>query len=143
MTSSYPISAPASYATPTAVGFADSAGKLILVREDTPMPVAAARLDGPEALAGEANQSIVAGPFVPLRDVPIHLELSGDWSGTVALQRSTDGGATRSGVTAGGLPWATFTGNANEVVWQEGELGASLYLDIAITSGVVSYRVSQ
>jgi hypothetical protein len=41
------------------------------------------------------------------------------------------------------MPWASFTGNANEVVWQEGEQGASFYLNIAVTSGTVSYRLSQ
>ena len=43
------------------------------------------------------------------------------------------------------LPTTTFiTANAGgRVVWQEGEAGATLYLDIALTSGSVSYRVSQ
>src|SRR5688572_4624317 len=127
----YPISAPAGYVTPTAVGYADPDDNLVLVREGAPLPVTATREAAPPALEGETNQPIAAGPFVPLRDLPVHLELRGEWSGQVALQRSTDGGTTRSGVTAGGMPWATFSANANEVVWQEGEQGASLYLDIA------------
>jgi len=143
MTIKYPVSYPASYVTPTAIGFTDSVGDLALVSDNLPLPVAASRPASPAPLAGQTSQAIVAGPFVPLRDAPVHLELRGEWSGQVALQRSTDNGATRSGVTAGGTPWATFTGNANEVVWQEGEQGASLYLDIAVNSGTVSYRVSQ
>jgi hypothetical protein len=143
MTQKYPISPPASYVTPTAIGFADSAGDLALVGDDVPLPVTVTRAPAPAPLEGETGQSVVAGPFVPLRDAPIHLELRGEWAGQVALQRSTDNGATRTGVTAAGAPWATFTGNANEPVWQEGEQGATLYLDIAVTSGTVSYRVSQ
>jgi hypothetical protein len=139
----YPISPPASYVTPTAVGFADSAGDLALVGDDLPLPVAVRRDASPVALAGTAVQSVAAGPFAPLRDAPVHLELSGEWSGEVALQRSTDGGATRSGVTAGGMPWARFAGNVNEPIWQESELGASLYLDIMLTSGAITYRLSQ
>ena len=143
MTAKYPISPPASYVTPTAIGFADSAGDLALVGDDLPLPVTARRDAAPAPLAGQTSLTAVIGPFVPLSDAPVHLELRGVWSGQVALQRSTDGGTTRSGVTAGGMPWATFSGNASEIVWQEGEQGASLYLDIALTSGTVSYRVSQ
>lgn len=143
MPNKYPISPPASYVTPSAIGFADSVGDLAVVSEAVPLPVTAKRPAAPEPVAGTASQATVAGPFVPLLDAPVHLQLDGQWSGQIALQRSTDGGATRSGVTAGGMAWATFAGNANEVVWQEGEQGASLYLDIAVTSGTVSYRLSQ
>ncbi len=143
MTTKYPISAPASYVTPTAIGFADSAGDLALVGDNLPLPVTARREAAPAPLQGQSSQTAIAGPFVPLRDAPVHLELRGEWSGQVVLQRSTDGGTTRTGVTAGGMPWAVFAGNANEVVWQEAEQGASLYLAIAITAGAVSYRLSQ
>jgi hypothetical protein len=143
MTTKYPISPPASYVTPTAIGFADSEGDLALVGDDLPLPVTATRAAAPAPLEGQTSTPAVAGPFVPVRDAPVHLELRGEWSGQVALQRSTDGGTTRSGVTVGGMPWASFTANANEVVWQEGEQGVSLYLDIAVTSGTVSYRLSQ
>lgn len=143
MTIKYPISPPASYVTPTAIGFADSEGDLSLVGDDLPLPVTATRAAAPAPLEGQTSTSAIAGPFVPLRDAPVHLELRGEWSGQVALQRSTDSGVTRSGVTAAGMPWATFSDNANEVVWQEGELGASLYLDIAVASGTISYRLSQ
>ena len=139
----YPISPPASYVTPTAVGFADAAGDLAIVGEAVPLPVAMRRDAAPAPLTGVASQPVVAGPFMPLRDAPVHIQLGGEWMGQVTLQRSTDGGTTRLGVTAGGMPWASFAGNANEIVWQEAEQGASLYLDIAITSGTVNYRLSQ
>ena len=139
----YPISSPASYVAPAAIGFADPDGDLALVCENAPLPVTPKRPPAPAPLTGLASVSSVVGPFVPQRDGAVHLELGGDWSGIVQVQRSTDGGTTRSAVTAGGLPWARFDQNVNEVVWQESEQGASLYLDIAITTGVVSYRVSQ
>lgn len=138
-----PITQPANYVTPTAVGFADSAGDLSLVAADVPLPVSQMRTSAPAALAGQASGTAQAGPFVPARDVPVHVQLSGTWAGQVALVRSTDGGATRLPLTAGGMPWGRFTANANEVVWQEGDAAAALYLDIALTSGTVSYRVSQ
>lgn len=141
--SNTPILTPSGYATPVAVGYADPAENLILVTDDVPLPVSAKRAAAPAPLTGATSQTTVAGPFVPALDTPIHLELRGTWSGQVALQRSVDGGATRSGVTVGGMPWAAFSGNANEVVWQEGEEGASLYLDITLTSGTLTYRLAQ
>ena len=143
MTTSYSISSPSPYVTPTAVGFTDPDGNLIVASDSTPLPVTTERGTAPVPLAGDTSLSMVAGPFIPLRDAPVHLELAGEWSGVVSLERSADGGTTRSGVTAGGMPWASFSGNVNEVVWQEAEAGASLFLDIAVTSGTVSYRVSQ
>ena len=144
MSDQIPISHQANYVTPTAIGYADEAGFYVQVTEQVPLPVAGARAAAaPAPLEAETGQSLVAGPYTPLPDVPIHLELRGEWSGSVELQRSIDGGATRSGLTVGGMPWARFDGNANEIVWQEGERGATLYLDIAIASGTLEYRVSQ
>lgn len=138
-----PISYPTGFVTSTAVGFADAFGSLTLVSGDAPLPVASARAAGPAPLAGVASASTLAGPFLPARDAPIHLQLSGTWAGLVTVQRSIDGGATLQPLTAGGLPWARFSANANEVVWQDAEAGARIYLDIALTSGAVTYRVSQ
>jgi len=143
MTRKYPISPPTSYVAPSAIGFADSAGDLALVGGNQPLPVAQARGESPAPLAGQASQSTVAGPFAPLADIPIHLEVSGTWAGRVELQRSTDGGTTLRSLTAGGMPWASYTGNVNEVVWQEGERGATFYLAITLDSGTLAYRVSQ
>jgi hypothetical protein len=71
------------------------------------------------------------------------LSLSGIWEGTVQLMRSTDLGVTLHPVTAGGLAWGRYTANACEPVLEEQEAGAQLYLDIALTSGAVSYRIAQ
>ena len=143
MTRKYPISLPTSYVAPSAIGFADSAGDLALVGDNQPLPVTQGRSEAPAPLAGQTNQSTIVGPFLPLADAPIHLEISGTWSGRAELQRSTDGGVTRRALTAGGMPWATFTGNVNEPVWQEGERGATFYLAITLDSGTLAYRVSQ
>ncbi|MEO0031015.1 MAG: hypothetical protein RIS94_773 [Pseudomonadota bacterium] len=143
MPDSRPISYPAGYVTSTAVGFADPVGNLSLVSAASALPVVQTRSAAPAALAGQTSGSLLAGPFAPLRDVPIHLQLSGTWVGTVTVVRSADGGATRQSLTVGGQPWGKYTANANEVVWQEGEVGATFYLDIALTSGSVAYRVSQ
>lgn len=137
------ITSPATYVTPFAVGFSDPSGALALVRADAPLPVVAALPVAPAAVAGEADTSRIVGPFEPSVGVPIHLQLGGEWSGTVTLQRSTDGGVTRFPLTVAGQPWAQFTGNANEVVWQEGEAGASFWLDIVLGTGAVAYRISQ
>lgn len=135
------IKHPARFVTSTAVGFADEAGNLSVVSTDAPLPVAAARAAPPPPLQGSA--SALVGPYVPLPDAPIHLQLAGTWAGTVTLTRSVDNGTTRQPLTIGGQVWARFTGNANEVVWQEGEAAATFYLDVALTSGTIAYRVSQ
>lgn len=140
----HPILPPANYVSPVAVGYADTQGSLNLVGPQAPLPVAASRsVAAPPPLAGSAVTSGLAGPYTPLPDVPIHLQLSGSWTGSGELLRSTDGGATLHGLTMAGTPWARFTGNANEVVWQEGERGATFYLRITLSSGALTYRVSQ
>ncbi|KQM14711.1 hypothetical protein ASE49_11085 [Novosphingobium sp. Leaf2] len=127
-----------------AVGFADAQGSLSVVASGVPLPVTTVRQSAPPApLAGTTSANLLAGPFIPLADSPMHLQLSGTWSGSVVLERSVDGGATRQPLTAGGVAWARFTGNVNEPVWQEQEREASFYLAITLTSGTVSYRVSQ
>lgn len=138
-----PISLPANYAQAIAVGYADASGNISLVDSATPLPVAIATAAPPAPLSGTASANVSVGPFAPVAGAPVTLRLTGTWSGTVQLSRSSDAGATRSPVTAGGLEWARFTGNACEQVWQESEAGALLYLDIVITSGEVAYRVSQ
>ena len=146
-----PITSPGKYVTPTAVGFANSHGELALVTNDAPLPVIITNRGGgdstiitpPTPLAGQATQSVVVGPFTPNPNLPIHLQLSGQWKGTVALERSTDGGKTRQGLTIGGARWASFSGNVNEPVWQEVEAGASFWLNIQLESGEITYRVSQ
>lgn len=139
-----PIDSPAGYATPFAVGYADSAGDLALVTTDSPLPVTIVAPAQPQPpMAGEAITSGLIGPYAAAVGLPIHLQTSGVWEGRVSLLRSVDGGATTSGLTAAGIRWASFTGNVNEVVWQDSDASATFYLDIALTTGAVTYRVSQ
>jgi len=153
MTQKLPISNPARFATPTAMGFTDSGGSLALVSQGAPLPVIITNPSNgpaeppapssPEPLTGRTTRSVVAGPFRPIAGLPIHLQLSGEWTGQVHLERSTNDGATRQGLTVGGRPWAIFTATANEPVWQENEAGVTFWLNVQLTSGSLDYRVSQ
>jgi hypothetical protein len=143
-----PITSPGSYVAPTAIGFADHRGDLALVTSNAPLPVSLIDADRvainpPPPLADSTSASTIAGPFEPLTNAPIHLQLSGDWQGTVTLERSTDKGQTRQGLTVGGLPWANFSSNANEPIWQESEAGTTFWLNINLTGGTLDYRLSQ
>lgn len=71
------------------------------------------------------------------------LALSGTWTGTVAINRSTNGGTTKLPLTVGGAAWGQYTANVCEPVWEENETGAALYLDVALTSGTLTYRLAQ
>jgi hypothetical protein len=98
----------------------------------------------PAVLSGSSATTQVVGPFFPKRGRAVTLELTGTWTGSVAVQRSTEGGTTKTGLTAGGVAWGVFTGNTGgEIVWEEGdEQDARLYLSITRDSGTVVYRLS-
>jgi hypothetical protein len=142
---SLPITAPAGYYPPFALVFADGAGDGVLVDIENPLPVTVVELEleGAAPLTGSTSASGVLGPFTPAGSTPIWLSLSGTWTGTVALRRSIDGGATKLPLTAGGQPWATFSANACEPVAQDNESGATYYLAITLTSGTLTYRLAQ
>lgn len=143
--SDLPISAPAGYCPPFALAYADDEGNGMIVDAAHPLPVALAAAEGEEStpLAGATSVTAVLGPFAPAAGRAIWLSLSGTWSGTVAVKRSVDGGATKLPLTAGGQPWATFTTNACEPVAEDEESGATYCLDIAVTSGTLTYRLAQ
>ncbi len=138
-----PVSPPAAYAPVSAVGFAEADQTLTVVSADKPLPVNPVSVPAPATLAGSASGSALVGPFTPTSDKPIVLVLSGTWSGTVRVLRSTDGGATKLPLTAAGFGWASYGANCCEPVWQEAVAGAALYLDIVSTSGSVTYRMAQ
>jgi hypothetical protein len=143
MTQTIPISIPAGYAPAVAAHFAAPDGGATAVSATQPLPVVASRPAAAPALAGTASTSAVVGPFAPVANAPVYLALSGQWSGTVRVTRSTDGGATRLPLSAGGTDWARFVANACEPIWEEGEPAARLYLDITVISGAVTYRLGQ
>jgi hypothetical protein len=146
-----PINVPAGFAPAFALGFDDGSGSLSLASHAAPVPVAAigpvavnaARPETPPALVGSTSVSLTAGPFVPTPDVPVLLQIEGDWEGRLQVLRSHDGGLTQVPLTAGGQPWGSYRSNICEPVWAESEDGIELYFEIALASGTLDYRVSQ
>jgi hypothetical protein len=74
---------------------------------------------------------------------PIWVSLSGGWTGTVEVLRSTNGGTTMLPLTAGGERWGRFTANANEAIAEESEAGTTYYLATTLQTGTLTYRVAQ
>jgi hypothetical protein len=140
---SIPIQSPASYIPSRATAFADVDGTSLLVSASNPMPVSVGPAAAAPPLAGSTATSGVFGPMLPGASRPVVLALSGTWSGTVTVKRSTDGGVTKLPLTVGGTSWGQFTANVCEPVWEENEAGAALYLDVALTSGTLTYRLAQ
>lgn len=136
------IAVPAGFAPAYAAGYADSGGQLALVSYASPLPVATSA-PAPDPLFGQSSVSTVSGPFNATADRAIVVTLDGDWQGTVRLLRSTDDGVTLVPLRVGGAAWAEYTESGCEQAWGETEAGVSFYLDIALTSGTVVYRVSQ
>jgi hypothetical protein len=130
-----PLSAPGGYVTPTAISLVDGDGGARPVSGSEPLPVA--------PLAGTASTAETAWPYVPVLGRAIVLTLAGSWTGRVTVLRSIDGGTSRLPLTVGGQPWATFTANANEAVAEESVSGATYYLQLAPSTGTISYRVQQ
>jgi hypothetical protein len=137
-----PISLPAGYAPAFALGFADSTHNLNIVSDGLRLPVAFAGA-APPPLSGETSESLVAGSFAATPGRVISVTLDGEWDGTVRLLRSTDGGTTMTPLRVGGSPWAEYTSCGCEQAWTETEEGTSFYLDVALNSGTLTYRVSQ
>ncbi len=137
------VLSPAGYTPTVAVSFSDGASGAQIVTNATPLPVSAVVPNKPAPLNGTATLSAQIGPFVPVTGQPIMLALSGTWTGTVTMLRSVDSGTTRLPVTIVGRAWAQYTANACEPVWEEAEASASLYLDVALQSGAVTYRLAQ
>ena len=138
-----PVKFPAGYASGAAIGYTAESGEIVLVGDAKPLPVSLGPTSAPESLSGATSVSTLVGPYAPVAGQPVILQLSGEWTGTVELLRSVDGGATRVPVTMVGQAWGVFTANACEPVWSEHEAGAELYLQIGLTQGTLSYRVSQ
>lgn len=139
---SSPINLPAGYAPAFAIGFSESGG-LSVVDAAKPLPVQNVNVSAAAPLQGSTGSTAMAGPFLPAAGRVVVLTLSGVWTGSVRLLRSTDGGVTKLPVTAGGYAWGNYTANACEQVWLEEESGAALYLDIALTTGTLTYRLAQ
>jgi len=139
-----PAATPSGYITYHALAYADNPQQPVAVGPQTPLPAALATMPAKSvAIAGTTSASGLFGPFTPELGRPIWATLSGAWTGSVQLLRSSDGGATRYPLTIGGEAWAGFTGNACEQVAEETEHGATHYLDVALGTGTLTYRVAQ
>lgn len=144
MTSPKLTSAPAGYVPEMALCHVDADGAALVAGVRAPLPVVTAPVAATSTpLEGTASASTLAGPFFPQLGRQIWLTLSGTWAGSVTVQRSTDAGATRLPLTVAGQPWARFTANTQEPVAEETVASASYYLDIALTSGTLAYKVQQ
>jgi len=143
-----PISYPGRFAPGVALNYADPSGGAIQVSQSSPLPVTMAAATGsgsttPPPLAGTTAAALVAGPFTPIAGRPLVLTLRGTWSGTVRLLRSVDGGTNKLPLTLAGAPWAVYSGNVCEPVWEENESAATFYLQLAPASGAIVYRLAQ
>ena len=143
-----PISYPARYAPGVALNYADDGGNAVLVSQSAPLPVTLAAVSGGTAtpsspLTGTTAIASTTGSYVPLAGRPLVVTLTGTWTGTVKLLRSINGGATKLPLTLAGAPWAEFTANVNEPVWEENESAAVFYLQFAPLSGTIAYRLAQ
>lgn len=138
-----PLKTPAGYVPQMAISFANTNGDADLVSMANPVPTQEQPFVAAQPLSGAISASGQVGPFQPRAGRAIILTLSGTWSGTVKLLRSIDGGTTKLPVTASGLPYGSYTGNVCEPVWEESEAAALLYLDAALTSGTLTYRIGQ
>lgn len=138
-----PLKTPAGYVPQMAVAFANANGDAEPVSATNPLPFQEQPFAAAAALTGTLAASGVVGPFPPRAGRAVMLTLSGTWAGSVKVLRSLDGGATKVGLTAAGQPWAAYTGNVCEPVWEESEAAATLYLDVTLTSGTLTYRLGQ
>ena len=139
---------PAQYVPPHAVAFANADGSAALVSGNRPLPVAmsggvSVALPVTAAVVGTTTITKVAGPYIPVQGRSVMMTLSGTWSGSVQIMRSTDGGATLVPLTMGGGSWGVYSGNCCEPVWDESEAAASLWLQITVTAGSLTYRIAQ
>ncbi len=96
-----------------------------------------------DPISGTTAASIQTAAFNPVEGVPIILTLSGTWTGSVAVERSTDGGVTYQGLTELGAAYGVFTGNCQEPIGEESEGEARWRLNITRATGTVGYRLAQ
>lgn len=139
---SLPINAPGGFAPVAALTFADDAGEAVTASRTTPLPVTVQPPAPTAAIEGTITSSARSAAFTGRPGLPIWITLSGGWSGSVQVLRSTDGGATKLPLTVAGQRWAQFTGPANEIVAEDAVPGASSALDADVT-GTLQYWIGQ
>ena len=96
------------------------------------------------ALVGSTSVDAASAHFTPQLGRDMYLTLTGTWTGSVQVQRSTDNGASWNNITiGGGQVWGRYTGNCDEVVDTPTDGSAIYRLNIDITTGSVAYRLGQ
>ena len=147
------IQTPGPYIPAVAIDFAAPDGTSTHVSAAAPLPTSG-RNDGlttSTALAGIIADTAVhlVGPFVPQvgRDIWVTINATSA-TGNAQLLRSTDGGTTRLGLTAGGNAWASwvFTATTGAIVNEQvltASDGATYYLAITLAGGSASWRIGQ
>lgn len=143
-----PISYPGRYAPGVAINYLGDDGWAQQVSGSAPLPVVLASsvtgsIHTPLPMIGSSSTHYTTVAFIPVPNRPLLLTLTGAWTGTVKLLRGSDPGAPKLPLTLGGAPWAVFTGNVCEPVWEETETSAVFYLDAAVVSGTVTWRLAQ
>lgn len=136
------VDSPAGFVPRQAVSFGGEDTAAVAVTRTTPLPTEAITAPATSTpLIGTSTAAQVAGPFVPDLGRNIVVALSGNWSGTVQLLRSTDGGATRLPLTPAGITMGQYGAPGVDTPWVETEAGAAFYL--SLPGAGISYRVSQ
>jgi hypothetical protein len=139
-----PVSEPAGMVPVYALGYGALGEAATPVDADHPLPTVSLTMPASAAaLTGTVSEDAVVGPFAPELGRPIWVTLTGDWQGSVSVQRSLNGGVGRQPLTVGGMPWAMFEANANEPVGEESVAGATWWLAVTLASGTLGYEVRQ
>lgn len=91
------VGAPGGFVPQIALTLGARDGVAVAVDRTNPLPMrAVATAAASVPLAGTLAESGVVGPFTPELMRAITVTLAGEWSGTVSVLRSSDGGATRA-----------------------------------------------
>jgi len=148
-------------ASPNAVGTVNigSLGGAATAANQTLGNAALAALSAPYAVATSTpiaatisdTAAHMLGPFAPqlAREVWLTINATALASGAVQLLRSTDSGATKVGLTAGGQQIGSYaftavTGAiANEIQTIETDAAATYFVSITLTAGTVAVRLAQ
>ena len=95
-------------------------------------------------LVGNALGSGETPSFTPQLGRDMYITLTGTWTGSIQVQRSTDAGSTWNNITiGGGQPWGVYTTNCDEVLDQPTDAAGIYRLAFTIDSGTAAYRLAQ
>jgi hypothetical protein len=139
------VGAPGGFVPQIALTLGARDGTAVAIDPSNPLPTRAmAMAAGSVPIAGVMTDSGIVGPFMPDLMRAIIVTLAGEWTGTVSVLRSSDGGATRQPLTfVDGSAKGVWSGNVNTAIGEESVAGARYYLQFARTSGTLSFRVEQ